>query len=159
MWNYKLSNCGMQRKSSTKSVRFLLWVMKNCALCWELLSISYRVLMSVSNSGMQMSLFCHHLGKRESVKGMMWLGKIHKYELQNCSDLIVKLIFLWNNVGCFISVEFTHICKTERMQPLHLLKTIQSSWMNLLCQDILAIKRMRKILSKNMMVKYPVCFR
>lgn len=56
------------------------------------------------------------------------------------------------NMAFLLFAEFIHTYKTERMQPLHPLKTTQPSWRNLPCQVTMAIGMRTHF--RNMMVRY-----
>lgn len=56
------------------------------------------------------------------------------------------------NMAFLLFAEFIHTYKTERMQPLHPLKTTQPSWRNQPCQVTMAIEMRTHF--KNMMVRY-----
>lgn len=58
------------------------------------------------------------------------------------------------NMAFLLFAEFIHTYKTERMQPLHPLKTTQPSWRNQPCQVTTAIEMRTHF--KNMMVKIKI---
>lgn len=58
------------------------------------------------------------------------------------------------NMAFLLFAEFIHTYKTERMQPLHPLKTTQPSWRNQPCQVTMAIGMRTHF--KNMMVKIKI---